>query len=106
MIMQCYERQAMYLQLAAEAVIEIPHLQFDRILLDEVLSDFSIQGFNALITLDNKRKRQLIKHIKEISESQGLQEENLDLYRALSDTSESSVRSQFAHGRIANRLAS
>ncbi|MGR9107852.1 MAG: hypothetical protein ACU843_13060 [Gammaproteobacteria bacterium] len=65
--MQCYERQAMYLMLNTDAVLASPHLQFDPVLLDEVLSEFSINNFKALTEMDAEQKREVIKHIKAIT---------------------------------------
>lgn len=62
--MQCYERQAMHLQLYSDAITEIPELEFDPVLLDEVLSDSSIVCFKALIELDKRQRREIMKCIR------------------------------------------
>lgn len=64
--MQCYERQAMYLKLYSDAVTEIPQLQFDLDLLDEILTDYSIDCFKTLIAVDSKKRCEMITRIKAI----------------------------------------
>jgi hypothetical protein len=54
----------MYLMLYADAVLEIPRLEFDPNLLDEILCDFQIDRFNTLIALDKKVRRDLIAQIR------------------------------------------
>ncbi len=65
--MQCFERQAMYLKLYANAVVEIPGLVFDPDLLDEVLSDFAIDRFDALIALNERQRGELILRMKALT---------------------------------------
>jgi|GEM_PF-1746002 len=58
--MQCYERQAMYLNLYASVVDEHPGLPFDPCLLDEILCDSAIDRFNILTGLDRKLIDELV----------------------------------------------
>ncbi|MGR9106861.1 MAG: hypothetical protein ACU843_08025 [Gammaproteobacteria bacterium] len=67
--MQCYERQAMVWKLNADAVREVPQLQFDPFMLNEVLSEFSINSFAELIELDQRKLREIISHIETIGEN-------------------------------------
>ncbi|MCI0666716.1 MAG: hypothetical protein L0Y38_00115 [Methylococcaceae bacterium] len=64
--MQCYERQAMYLKLYADVVIEIPRLEFDRDLLEDILSEFAIDKFSALIELEKSQRGKIITRIKSL----------------------------------------
>lgn len=66
--MQCFERKAMYLKLYADAVSEIPRLEYDPGLLDEVLSDFGIDHWNTLTALDNGQLNDLVKCIKSVAD--------------------------------------
>ncbi|MGR9108017.1 MAG: hypothetical protein ACU843_13895 [Gammaproteobacteria bacterium] len=65
--MQCFERKALHLQLYEYALSDIPRLEFDPNLLDDVLFEFSIDRFSALITLDERERRDIIKFIKSVS---------------------------------------
>jgi hypothetical protein len=65
--MQCYERLAMYLQLNSDAVMEIPQLEYDPLLLDEVMAEFSIDSFKILIALDRKQRGEVISRINAIT---------------------------------------
>ncbi len=65
--MQCYERLAMYLQLNSDAVMEIPQLEYDPSLLDDVLAEFSIDSFNRLIAMNNKQRGEVINRIRAIA---------------------------------------
>jgi hypothetical protein len=66
--MQCFERQAMYLKLYADAVVEIPRLIFDRDLLDDVLSEFAIDTFGALIELEKSQHGKIMIRIKSLTD--------------------------------------
>ncbi|MGH8549849.1 MAG: hypothetical protein ACRERU_14840 [Methylococcales bacterium] len=102
--MQCFERQAMYLKLYSDAVTEIPQLQFDPILLDEVLSDFSIERFNTLIALGNRQRGKIITHIKAITGGEELHEDNPAVRRERGETKKSSVHISRLAGRTGKTL--
>ncbi|MGH8549393.1 MAG: hypothetical protein ACRERU_12505 [Methylococcales bacterium] len=68
--MQCYERQAMYLKLYADAVLTIPRLKFDPNRLEEVLCDFEIDRFSALIALDNRQRGEIITQLKSATDGE------------------------------------
>ncbi|MCI0654251.1 MAG: hypothetical protein L0Y38_03290 [Methylococcaceae bacterium] len=62
--MQCFERHAMYLKLYRDAVVEIPRLEFDREMLDQVLSDCGIDHLSTLIALDDRQRGDIVVRIK------------------------------------------
>lgn len=101
--MQCYERQAMYLMLASDfasdavTVVEIQHLKFDPNLLDEVLSEFSIESFTDLIALTNRQRREMIKRIKATIGGEARYEEDPAFLRDRGETEVSAL----GHLRIA-----
>jgi hypothetical protein len=62
--MQCYERKAMYLKLYADLAIEMPRLEYDPILLDQILYEFEIDRFNTLSALDPRKRREILARLK------------------------------------------
>lgn len=61
--MHCYERTAMYLKLYCHAKVEIPDLRFEPELLDDVLCDCGIQGFEPMNRLNSSTFSKLIQQI-------------------------------------------
>lgn len=96
--MQCFERQAMYLKLYAIAVAEIPRLEFDRNLLDDVLAEFTIDKFGALMELEKSQHSRIITHIKSLTEGAGPRKEETTVSR---DRSGSVGVSNYALQRVA-----
>jgi hypothetical protein len=66
--MQCFERQAMYLKLYADAVKEIPGLEFDPNALDDLLSEFKIDRFSDLVELDHRQRDKIVKSIQSVTD--------------------------------------
>jgi hypothetical protein len=60
----------MYLKLYADAVVEIPCLEFDPVLLDEVLSDLEIDRLSMLIAMDDRQRGDVVTHIKLATEAE------------------------------------
>ena len=75
--MQCYERQAMYFKLNADAVGIIPKRQFDPDLVEDALSYFSIQSFEQLISLNSHQQRELLLYLWEITQNQETSDDKL-----------------------------
>lgn len=104
--MQCYQRQAMYLKLNFDAVLKIPELEFDPLLLDEVLSDFSIEDFYTLITLDKRQRDELIAHLETLICEKALCGADSEASQAHEDKTDPTIHGRYHTGHAINRLAS
>lgn len=101
--MQCYERQVMYLKLNSDAKKDIPQLEFDALLLDEVLADFAIESYHGLVALSDKRWDEIVSRIRELI---GIQEEIIATrdYRTV-QTEQLSVRIPYVPGLSGRRVS-
>lgn len=102
--MQCYERQAMYLQLNEEVIQEIPQLEFDPNLLDDILAEFSIDNFKRLIALEGWQREEIIKRVKAVTGIKTVKEKPINAYQGREERKKTSLQVPPPPGKFGNGL--